>query len=320
MLINKIKIKNKKRGIKMLKLTKWKIYLTAMITLVLGFTLIWSCSNNSTTSTTVGKLTVSLDTNIVDSDSAWVQGPITSAVLYAFPGNSLKAASVSNGVATFDLTGIGAGNYYLIINNLTDLREPTYIADPSQDERVYVGRRLRQSIVLTGSGDTLCKIKTDPEADGENSIVAFSDGHKLNRWAWNVVYYKLGYTETHHLDDGTALVAKHMFTSDALIQHHYWDALGGNTVNDSLANHGQQPSWGLGSNPGDRGIDSAKTVQLCGTNIPGKPSCHLNFWVKPPSYSQISDTNGFCFTCHYGFQGDGGWQDQFPHGFLDPTK
>ncbi len=303
----------------MLKLTKWEKYLSAIFTLVLGFIIIWSCNNNPTT-TTAGKLILYLDTNIMDSDSSWLQGPITSAVLYAFPGSSLKAAAVSNGVATFDLTGISAGNYYLVINNFDGLREPTYIADPTQVEHVYVGRRLRQSIVLTASGDTLCKIKTDPAFDGENSIVAFSDGHKLNRFAWNVVYYKLGYTETHHLDDGTALVAKHMFTSDALQQHHYWDALGGNTVNDSMCNHGQQPSWGLGSQPGDRWVDSAKTVILCGTNIPGKPACHTNFWVKPSLYSQVNDTTGFCFSCHYGFQGDGGWNDSYPHGFLDPTQ
>jgi len=305
----------------MTKITKWEKYLSAICTLVLGFTLIWSCSNNNPTTTTAGKLILALDTNIIDSDNPIITGTITSAVLYSFPNSPIKTASVSNGIATFDLTGIAAGNYFFVINGFDSLnyREPTYIADPTKTEYAYVGRMERQSVIIYSPGDTICKLKTDPQAQGENQIVAFSSGQGLGRWAWDIVFYKLGYTETHHLDDGSVM-AHHNVSSDAILAgHNYFDALGGNN-NDSLANHGSGPSFGLGSHSGDRAIDSANVVQACGTYVPGKPGCHYNFWVKPPSYSQISDSNGFCFTCHYGFQGDGGWDDNFPHGILDPAQ
>lgn len=42
-------------------------------------------------------------------------------------------------------------------------------------------------------------------------------------------------------------------------------------------------------------------------------SCHWNMSVKATTYSSITSTNGYCYRCHYGTEGDGA-------GFVDTRK
>lgn len=77
-----------------------------------------------------GTLTLSLDPSL--DDAGTVKAPtITSAVLLNTTGQVIATATVTAGAAGFDLSGLGAGNYFVRVNDLGDDLVPTHIDDPT---------------------------------------------------------------------------------------------------------------------------------------------------------------------------------------------
>ena len=254
------------------------IFMIAMSILIDG------CKKDSTES--VGKLTLKLDATL-DGGGDIKATTLTKGVMQNVTGTTVSTGTITGGNLVLNLSGVSAGDYFIVVNDILTDKVPTRIDDATKEYSQTVGQKLRSSYIISGT-DSLYRIKTYFQGQGEHALRKYSDGSNLTDYAWVILSYKASPVklEIRTLADNRLLLAPsasnqgpHAFTK--------W-IMGG-------TNHGKVPG----------GVLVATTAQ-CGT-------CHTNFNTKPASWTQITGTNGNCYKCHYGMEGDA-------VGFLDPTK
>lgn len=242
-----------------------------------------SCSKNNNTvapPVTGGTLTLSIDTSLDDGANVVITGNIEKVDLYKFsaPSTIIKSAAVNAGVATFDMTGLTNGDYFMVVNDSSGERLPTHIEDYTQNYHQKVGKELRISIILSNSADTLYKIKAHTQNQGEHEVIKYSNDQGTGRYMFAFVTYATKTLELRYLDDGSVF----------------------NNLVESTSSHHTSvfPTWILGKTNHGTGPDgdSVQVVHQC--------MCHTNFWVKPAQWNQITFTHGWCYRCHAGYHGD----------------
>lgn len=203
-------------------------------------------------------------------------------MLYKFsaPTTIVKTATVASGTATFDLTGVNNGDYFIILNDSTTHRSPIYLADYTKNYTHKVGANVRLSVMLSSTGDSLYKFKTHNNSDGELEVLKYSNSQGTGRYSYSFVSYSTKTLEIRYIDDGSVISSLPQSNNS----YHYsvfgsWDL--------GKTNHGKGPE-----------SDSLLTSTMC-----GDVNCHPNFWVKPPQWSQITQKYGWCNKCHDGYLG-----------------
>jgi len=262
-----------------------------IVAFVIVLVLFSSCKkdeNNPATPPASGTLTLKLDPSLDGGGDIKVTS-LTKGILVNTAGSTVKTATVSGGNLVFELSSVTAGDYFIIVNDSTRDRVPTRITDNAKDHIQPVGQKLRASRIIVGT-DTLFRVKTYSQGQGEHAIRKYSDGNNVSplSYAYVILSYKVNprTLEIRTMENNSLLYAP---SSASQGPHAFVDWIMGGT------NHGKGPAG-----------DTTATQTQCG-------SCHTNFNTKPAQWSQITGTNGYCFKCHYGQGGD-------PDGFLDPTK
>lgn len=260
------------------------LFLASIFMITLSTLLINGCKKDN--SGTIGSLTLKLDATL-DGGGDIKATTLTKGVMLSATGTTVSTGTVTGGNLVFNLSGVSAGDYFIVVNDIMTDKVPTRIADGSKFYTQTVGQKLRSSYISLGT-DNLYRIKTYSHGQGEHAVRKYSDGSDLTNYAWIILSYKASPVnlEIRTLDDNRLLFAPSASNQGP---HVFADWIMGGT------NHGKGPG----------GVLAATTTQ-CGT-------CHTNFNTKPTTWSQISSTKGSCYQCHYGIEGD-------PAGFLDPTK
>ena len=246
--------------------------------------LIEGCKKDSTEP--FGNLTLKLEASL-DGGGDIKATTLTKGVMQNVSGTTVSAGTIIGGNLVFNLSGVSKGDYFIIVNDILTDKVPTRINDATKEYTQTVGQKFRSSFIKSGT-DSLYRIKTYLQGQGEHALRKYSDGSNLTNYAWIILSYKASPVklEIRTLEDNRLL-----FTPSASNQgpHAFAKWIMGGT------NHGKGPG----------GVLAATTAQ-CG-------SCHANFNTKPATWSQITATNGSCYKCHYGMEGDA-------VGFLDPAK
>ena len=223
---------------------------------------------------------------------------ITSATLNDTTGAAIKNARISNGHASFGLTEINTGNYFIVINGLSQDRMPVRIVTPTDSTaNIYqlVSRTLNSSLVIV-EDDTLFRIRTFFLGQSGHPVRQFSDGANISpeEYAYAIESFGMMNANMEIRIDSTAQLL--------------------NRVNPPRQHEGGPahpfPTWVLGELNHGRGPegDPDSTLAQCGSY-----HCHSNPDSKPPEWSMIPMMGGYCYTCHYGSGGSS-------QGMLDPTK
>ncbi|MCL6103848.1 MAG: hypothetical protein M1292_15425 [Bacteroidetes bacterium] len=263
---------------------KYYLFLVGIIMIAFSTLLLDGCKKDAITP--AGNLTLKIDTSL-DAGGDIKATSFTKGVMKNYTGTIVSTGTVTSGNLVFNLSGISAGDYFIVVNDLLNDQVPTRIADASKTYIQTVGQKFRDARIILGS-ETLYRIKTYSQGQGEHPVRKYSDGSNLPNNAWVILSYKATPTvlEIRTMEDNRLLFAP---TATNQGPHKFVDWIMGG------ANHGKGPAGNL-----------AATTAQCGT-------CHTNFNTKPASWSQITATNGNCYKCHYSIAGD-------PEGFLDPTK
>jgi len=234
-----------------------------------------------------GTLALSLDSTI-DGDGTIIATSITSADLLDAAGALVVHGTVAAGTATFDLTGVGAGSYFIEVNRDANDLVPTIIDDPLDNVEQRVGQILRASYI--GPVDNpVYRINTYPVGQGQ--IVRYSDG--------TIIAGEQPY------------VAMSLVTPKIEIRVLGTAALLSSVTPTAVHAYDNQPfdSWVLNTAGKDHHGDMYNAdggAAICG-------ACHQNLAAKPVSYASIAPTNAWCFHCHNGPGGD-------VAGFVDSAK
>lgn len=272
----------------MKRLTQNLLYVGLIVAMCASAVFLSSCKSDTGTSPVVpsGSLTLKLDPSIGGGGDIKAASLVKGVMLTA-SGATIKTGTVTSGNLVFDLSGVNNGDYFIVVNDSVRDKVPTRITDASKNYIQLVGQKLRISFITMGA-DTLFRVKTYTQGQGEHPVRKYSDGSNLSNYSWVILAYKVSPVlfEIRTVEDNRLLNS----ISSANQGPHNFTAwiVGG-------SNHGKGPGGNL----------SATTTQ-CG-------SCHTNFDTKPATWTQVTATNGFCYKCHYGIGGD-------PDGFLDPTK
>jgi hypothetical protein len=236
-----------------------------------------------------GQLVVSLDSTLDGDNDNVVVVVITSAKLLDGTGATIATAAIGLGEATFDLSNVIAGDYFVQINDDATNLVPTRIDDPAKRVLQRVGQKLRASYVEPASGAGY-RINTYSAGQNESPVVAWSNGNPTGQQPYVIITLGTPKIEVKVLGTGAALTslpttAVHMGSNQPF---HTWLL---NT--NGMAHHGD--AFNADGGPA-----------VCG-------ACHLKYDVKPAVHSNINPTSGWCFYCHNGPGGDG-------TGFVDPNK
>jgi predicted CXXCH cytochrome family protein len=223
--------------------------------------LVWAGSLSAQT------LTLSLSTTLDQTSGTVKLNAITSATLLNKSGIGLRTAATTPSKATFDLTGMLAGDYFIAINGLVYDLIPTRITNPMAPTRQFVGKKLRVSVIGTLAIPKY-KIQTFSRGQGLKAAVGYLSGTVAvpNRWAYMIVSTATGKIEIRAFPNGYPLS---IFTVSKYHPLNTWII--------GPANHG-------------------KTT--CN-------SCHSPHTSKPAQYTSIIEDNGWCYKCHYGPTGTG---------------
>lgn len=218
-----------------------------------------------------GSLALSLSSSL-DGDGASKATTITSAQLLDTSGPVAATATIAGGVATFDLSGVTAGDYFILVNNLADDLVPTRIDDASADTTQLVGRTLETSTIGNAASPTY-KFRTFAKGQAASVVVKYSDGTAAPPERYAYARASLG-ASPQRLDLRT-------LGTDAQLST-FTPGGGGHTFSTWIFSHG-----------------AAVNASCAG--------CHGDLATHPANWSTITTGNGWCFRCHYG-QG-GGFED-----------
>jgi len=209
---------------------------------------------------------------------AWT---IRKAELLDTRGRLVRNGTIAAGIARFPTGRIGAGTYFVRINDLDRYLVPTRIDNPLVTTRQFVGKKLRTSVIGSLTDPTY-RIQTFPQGGSRRFVVKYTNGLKARptRYGYAIVNLKSANQE---FETGVLGRAKILATTDK--------------GQDGPHNH---TTWLLG--PNNHGTSSM--------NCSG---CHGNLNSKPAGYNQINDESGWCFQCHYGPTGPA-------QGPVDPTQ
>jgi hypothetical protein len=252
---------------------------------VAGMAIIFSaCSKNSdnpVTPPTVYKLTVSLDPALSGAGTQKVTD-LSKAVLYNGSGTLVKTATLNGGSALFELTSLTSGDYFIEINDLKDDWVPVRIASISKNITESVDLTLSNALILVGT-DTMYRVKTYSKGQSAHPLVKYSDGNNTTTETYLYAIQSLK-------ENPMRMEMNSMSTARMILLQ----------VSTPAEPHVFKP-WSLGS--ANHGI-TASTANCY---------CHGDLSYKSTSYSQILNTKGYCYKCHYGPDGPS-------QGFVDPTK
>lgn len=236
-----------------------------------------------------GTLTLTLDPAL-DGDSDDVKATsLVSTDLLDDKGAVVARASVAAGAAVFDLASVPKGDYFLRVNGDDDDLVPTRIDDPAGGLSQRVGQKLRASYIGP-IGSPMYRISTWSAGQKESSVVRFADDKVLD----GAHPYLIFSFASSHLEL-RVLGSARMFASFGLAR-----CPGHPTVTAD--------GWLLNTTGEDHHGD-VFNADGGGANCGG---CHMDYWMKKPSYGDISPSRGWCFKCHDGTDGTSA-------GFVDST-
>ncbi len=248
---------------------------------------------------TAGKLTLNLQPSL-DRDGNVKANSIAKAELLGTDGTLMKTATLSGGIAQFDLSGVASGDYFIRVNDLSDDLVPTRIDDPNMDINQSVGQMLRVSVIGDISDPTY-KIETFSKGQGKHPVVEYSDDASLSpeRYAYVILSLK---------------------TSPQKFEVRVFDTAAQiNSYTPTMPDHPSIPNT-----PFSKWVVSETTIlDTNGTLQSGHgytyngtdskcDTCHTDMDTKPATVSDISITSGWCYRCHYGKAG-------VDSGFIDTT-
>lgn len=198
----------------------------------------------------------------------------------------VATASIIGNTAVFDLTGVPKGDYFIVVNSIAARLVPTRLDDPSTNIVQRVGQKLRASYIGP-TNRPVYRINTYP--DGR--VVKFSDDSVMgSERPYVVVTFAPSQVEFKVLGTGASL------TSLPLV---------------ACLGHPAVPGdgWLLNTSGEDHHCD-VFNGDGGAANCSG---CHTDYWLKKPSFSDITPSRGCCFRCHDSASGGGS-------GFVDPLK
>ncbi len=241
--------------------------------------------------TAPAKLVLSLDPTLDGQNDSVKVTTITSADLKNGTGTTIAAATIGFGDATFSLSAVAAGDYFIAINGDLDDLVPTRIDDPTKDVRQRVGMKLRASRVEPAVGAGY-RINTYSLGQLESTVAAYSTGAVVSgQQPYVIVTLGTPKIEFKVLGTGAALSS---YTP---------------TVGVHASNGEAFYNWLLNTN----GVDHHGDIAMGDGGTGNCIACHANLSVKPSSYASTITTNGWCFHCHNGPAGDS-------TGFVDSNR
>jgi hypothetical protein len=233
-------------------------------------------------------LTLSLDPDLDQDDDEVKAQSIDAALLLDKAGATIAQATIANGTAIFNLASVASGDYFLEINGDVEDLVPTRIDDPGEALEQRVGRKLRASYIGP-SAKPRYRINTYSAGQKESPVVRFSDGSVM---------------------PGAQPYVLYSFDSSQL-------EIGVLGTASELSSLPLAPCPGHADVPADAWLLNTTNHEHHGDtfNSDGGPAecatCHWNYWMKKPSFDDITPSHGWCFRCHYGPDGAGA-------GFVDP--
>lgn len=204
---------------------------------------------------------------------------LTKGELINTAGVRVAMATIAAGKASFPLTGVTAGHYYIRVNSLNQDLVPTRITNPAITLNQFVGTTLRTTVLGTLASPNV-KMTTFTLGQSQHAVVAYTTGAAQPRYAYSILYLKTNplQFQVRVLGKGTLLAT----LSAGGGPHTFATWLMGPT------------SHGTGGTSGCTG-------------------CHGNMSTKPATYAACNADNGWCYKCHYGPTGAG------VAGMVDPT-
>jgi len=217
------------------------------------------------------KLTLNIDASLNDSAASKATS-ITTAELLDTSGSVVANATLNAGAAQFDLTGLTTGNYFIRVNNLATDLVPTRLDSVSVNVTQFVSNGLNNAVIGT-LVDPTYQITTYASGQSWSAVVKYSNGTTATptRYSYALLYLK---TSTQKIE------TRVMGTAALLATH-------------SAGGYHTFSTWMLGSS-------NHGTRYNSGNSCTG---CHGNLDSHPASHSSISESNGWCFNCHYGKTG-----------------
>jgi len=123
-------------------------------------------------------LTVTLDATLNSSGTQFASS-LSKVVLYKGNGDSVKTATGSGASAQFELSGFSTGDYFVGINDLSDLRIPVRITSLTKDLTESVAMTLDNALIYSGT-DNMYRVKTYSKSQGGHPLVKYSDGNNVS--------------------------------------------------------------------------------------------------------------------------------------------
>lgn len=254
----------------------WFKVLSALIITLASLGVIW-CHIGSAAAG-ASQLALSLEPTLDSNGNGNIKATtITKAELLNKFGVVIKTATISQGSAIIDVTGLGVGDYFIRVNDLGDDLIPTRIDNSSASINQLVGEQLRTSVI--GSiADPTYRIKTYSKGNGEHPVVRYSSGANIsdNKFAYAIMSLKTTpqSIETRLLGNGALLSS---FSPSSSSPHSFQTWIFGND------NHGKEAT--------------KSNYAIC-------VECHGNPDTHASSHKAISIDNGWCYSCHFGKGGD----------------
>lgn len=189
---------------------------------------------------------------------------ITKAELLNSARVRVALATIVGAKASFPMTGLTSGQYFIRINGLNSDLVPTRIGNPTLSQNQFVSTTLRNTVIGALTNPTI-KMTTFALGQSQHPVVAYTTGASETRYAYGVFYYK------------------------SVPQKFEVRVLGKGNVLSTLAagGHHSMATWVMGSGSH-------------GTSTSGCAGCHGTLTTKRTPYTSISTGNGWCYKCHYG--------------------
>ena len=215
---------------------------------------------------------------------------ITSADLLDVANRTAARATLVAGSAVFSLAGLGAGDYFVKVNEDGDDLVPTRLDDSTADVSQRVGQKLRASYIGPTSNPSY-RIKTWSAGQKSEPAVKYSDGAPVDgEQPYVIMTLAAPLVELKVLGTGvllTALTPPAMHADDAPFDAWILNTKGKDHHGDKFAEDGGPSSCS---------------------------GCHWDEGKKPlGGYAAVRSSKGWCFACHNGDEGPGA-------GFVDPSK
>lgn len=213
-------------------------------------------------------LNLSLSTTL-NGTGAVKAAAITTADLLNTAGAVAAGGTVASGKASFPLTGLTPGFYFIRVNGDANDLVPTKIDSVSATINQFVGTTLRRTVIGTLSVPTY-QMTTYSLGQSQTAVVNYSNGTAgaPARYAFATLYSNGATFEVRVL--GTAALLTTM------------------TPGGPHA----AATWIFGATNHGVSVDASCT------------GCHSAMTTKPASRSSVSAGNGWCYECHYGSGGN----------------